>query len=112
MTIHIPYLPELLLFLEETQCVQKRTQTDYQKVLSSFYNFLQLEQKNYLEPINISTSDIRKYITYLVEEKQLKISTVNKHISKIKGYFDFLERIGKVGVDPAAKLKRLPNQNQ
>lgn len=112
MTIHIPYLHELYLYLEDTQHVQKQTQTDYHKVLSSFYRFLQFEQKNYLEPINISSSDIRKYITYLLDEKQLKISTVNKHISKIKGYFDFLERIGKVGVDPAAKLKRLPNQNQ
>lgn len=77
----------------------------YEKILKQFFSYLSYEYQAIKEPYQISSSDIKNYLTSQ-HEKGKSLSTINKELAILKTFFHYLWEINKVSVDPAVKIKR------
>ena len=82
-----------LEYLEYQRHYSKYTIDNYQKDLEDYFLYLKRENLSYLK---IQYSDIRFYLSYLKEEKCAKATTINRHLSALRGFYQFLLREGKV----------------
>jgi len=57
--------------------------------------------------VKISTDDIREYIGYLFDERNLKDSSVQTHINVLRSFFCWLNTEGIIRKNPMAKIKSL-----
>lgn len=78
----------------------------YVKEVNYFFAFLDFKYKRKKELYEITSKDIRDYL----EDKKIKGSkpvTINKYITILKSFFDYLWTINKIPVDPSSKIKRI-----
>lgn len=81
------YITDFLTFLKIEKNLAKNTLESYAFDIQSFYNFLTSQN---LENINkIDTTIIRHYIL-TIRSKGIKISSMQRQMSSIRGLFDFL----------------------
>ncbi|WP_027414726.1 tyrosine-type recombinase/integrase [Aneurinibacillus terranovensis] len=86
------------------------TVASYMMEMTMFFAWLARLYPN-LEVYQIGYRIVTRYIEEEVKSGK-QISTVNKKITSLKAYFHFLWVTGKIGMDPCAKLKRLPNTSE
>lgn len=89
----------------EDKGYSKETVGSYEKVIKQFFNYIQSTYPDNKEPFQISSKDIKSYLS-LQKEKEKSISTLNKELAILKTLFNYLWEIDKVTVDPAVKIKR------
>lgn len=86
-------LEKYLSYLEYQRHYSKYTVDNYQKDLEDYLAYLEREHLHYLK---IEYSDIHFYLTYLTDEKKEKSSTICRHLSALRGFYNFLVKEEKV----------------
>jgi len=76
----------------------------YQKDLAQFNEFL---KENDIELINVSIKNVRTWLVQISEN--LTANSVNRKLSSVKAYFNFLQKKGVVKTNPA---KHIPSQKK
>ncbi len=97
-------LEKYLSYLKYQRQYAKDTLLNYQIDLEEYLVFLKKEEVLYL---NVETSDIRFYLSYIKEEKKNKNRTVNRKLSAIRGFYSFLEQEEKINTNPFKMVKNL-----
>ena len=88
------------------------TDTNYELDLNNYESYLKSKRKNYL---NIKYKDVMEYISYLKEECNLESTSINRHLSAIRSFYNYLIREGKIESNPFKLIKgpknakKLPN---
>ncbi len=82
-----------LEYLEYQRHYSKYTIDNYEKDILDYFSYLEKENINYLE---IEYSDIRFYLGYLKEEKKEKATTINRHLSALRGFYQYLVKEKKI----------------
>lgn len=90
----------------ENKGYSRETLISYEKVIGQFFSYLTILYPENKEPFQISSKDIKDYMA-AQEEKEKSPSTINKELTIIKSFFNYLWEIDKVPVDPAVKIKSL-----
>lgn len=90
----------------EHKAYSQETITSYEKVIGQFFSFLTTLYPENKEPYQISSKDIKNYMM-AQEKKEKSPSTINKELTIIKSFFNYLWEIDKVPVDPAVKIKSI-----
>ena len=87
----------------------------YKGDLKQFFDFLDLEKEKIQEISKIQRKDIRRFLTYLAEEKGNEASSRGRKITSLKAFFNFLKREEIIQVNPTVEIpspkrsKKLPN---
>lgn len=76
-----------------------KTIKDYRAVLEKFV------AKVDKHPSQITVDDIRSYITYLLDERELKKSSVQTHVNTIRSFFSWLDMEDIIKKNPMRKIK-------
>lgn len=105
---NVPY--GFIKHLEDKGYSQK-TLIGYQRTLSIFFGYLNKKYKKALEPFQISSGDIKEFLQYRIDEGTT-LNTVNKDLSILKTFFNYLWEIDKVPVDYAVKIPRFKDENK
>lgn len=87
-----PYQIDFVRFLRHQQ-LASATITSYNQSLSEFFSFLTTTNTGFADhPTvnNIFDRDIEAYLTWLTDQQQAKATTINKILSQINRYFQFL----------------------
>lgn len=111
----MPHQKEFLKFMEVYRKASKATLLNYPLDLKSFYDFSGGK-------ININKTTIDGYVEFLLQEKKEARSTINRRLSCLKSYFNFLyneeilernpgEKIRFLKKD-ANKIKKIPKQEK
>lgn len=90
----------------EDKSKSHETINSYVKEINYFFSFLDFKYSKQKELFEITSRDIKDYL----EDKRKKGSktvTINKHITILKSFFDYLWTINKVPIDPCEKIKRI-----
>ena len=88
------------------------TDTNYEIDLNNYESYLKNKRKSYL---NIKYKDVLDYIAYLKEECNLESTSINRHLSSIRSFYNYLIREEKIDTNPfklikgPKKAKVLPN---
>ncbi|MEM5014005.1 site-specific integrase [Niallia taxi] len=90
----------------ENKGYSRETLISYEKVIGQFFSYLTILYPENKEPFQISSKDIKDYMV-TQKEKEKSPSTINKELTIIKSFFNYLWEIDKVPVDPAVKIKSL-----
>lgn len=91
-------------YLEE-QGYSDKTVGSYIFAINSFFHYLDSTYKQSKELYEIKPSDIKGFLEKLLEQGS-NVSTVNKHLTILKGFFDYLWEQNTIPVDPTVKIKR------
>lgn len=86
-------LERFLESLEYQRHYSQYTVDNYQKDILEYLDFLEREGLHYLK---IEYSDLKYYLAYLSEEKKEKATSINRHLSALRGFYNFLLKEGKV----------------
>ncbi|MEY8742054.1 tyrosine-type recombinase/integrase [Bacillales bacterium AN1005] len=90
----------------ENKGYSRETLISYEKVIGQFFSYLTILYPENKDPFQISSKDIKNYMV-AQEEKEKSPSTINKELTIIKSFFNYLWEIDNVPVDPAVKIKSL-----
>ncbi len=93
-------MEEYYLYLRTEKKLGENTITSYKFDLENFNNFF--KNRNI---ININKEDIIKYIEYL--NKNQSIGSINRHISSLKGFYNYLLEEGKIKISPLEEITAL-----
>ena len=81
------HLESFLDYLKYEKHYSTNTIFSYQNDLVEYFNYLEKEHLNYLK---VEYSDIRFYLIYLKDDLKLKNVSVNRKLSSIRGFYNFL----------------------
>lgn len=95
-------------FLEhlENKGYSQDTIQSYEKVIKSFFGYLSYVYKKDVDLIEISPADIKKYLKEQLNRKK-SIPTINKELSILKTFFNYLWEKNLITIDPAVKIKAM-----
>lgn len=82
----------------------KDTILAYKNDLKQFLNFMLSIKKNINE---IEEIDIEKYIVFLKNEEHLNVTSINRKLSALRNFFDYLIKEGVINSNPAKQTKNL-----
>lgn len=97
------YLDEYYLFLKTEKKLGDATIFSYRLDLDAFYDYFKGE-------INLNEEDLIKYLTHL--KKSLSARSVNRHISSLKGFYNFLLEENKITVSPLENISILKTEKK
>ena len=80
-------LEQFLDYLKYQRNYSDYTILNYEKDLHEYFNYI---EKEALELNNIEYNDIRFYLRYLKEDKKEKNSTICRHLSALKTFYNYL----------------------
>lgn len=83
----------------------EQTIRGYMTTLDMFFAFLDKLYGKQKEVYEINPSDIKDFLKDRLQEGN-EIKTINKHLSILKNFFDYLWRKEKISYDPTVKIKR------
>jgi integrase/recombinase XerC len=101
-------------YLQHEKRFSEHTVLAYRTDISQFYNFLRDQNDDTIDLIDVSYQDVRAWVVELMLGA-LNARTVNRKISTLRSFYNFLKRKAVVSVNPTAKIrapkigKRLPN---
>lgn len=78
----------------------------YTKTINQFFAYMDNFYNKKIELHEIKPSDIKNFLHNKLEHSKNSISTLNKHLTILSSFFDFLWENNKIIIDPAAKIKR------
>ena len=90
--------------LKAERNLAKNTIIAYKGDLNQFFNFLDLEKEKIQEINEIQRKDIRRFLTYLAEEKANGPSSRGRKITSLKTFFNFLKREEIIQVNPTENM--------
>lgn len=108
------FLDEFLNFLEHQKKYSENTIISYRTDLNRFDEYLATRKKDYR---TLDYSDVTDYLVYL-SSKNMKSTSVNRHLSSIRSFYEFLIKQKIMDNDPfnlvkgPKKEKKLPNYLQ
>lgn len=82
----------------------KHTIINYVSDLNKFFDFIGKDIKK------VTKKDIQKYVRYLEDEKELKVTSINRKIVSVKQFIDFINDSFQVGV--MVKIEQVKEQEQ
>lgn len=94
-----------LLYLQNELRYSSHTIVAYEKDLQDFVEFL-LKTENALPLTQVKKLHLRNFIIYL-SEQNLQSKSINRKISSLKRYYNFLLKNGLIQQSPASTLKNL-----
>ncbi len=89
MTGKIKELPSYLEYLEYHRNYSIKTVDNYSRDLENYENYLEENNLNYKK---ITYNDARQYLIYLSETQKLKASSLGRHISALRSFYNYLVR--------------------
>lgn len=95
---YMNYLDDYIIFLKTEKKLGVNSITSYEFDLDSFFKFFTLDV------VNCTKNDILGYIGSL---KGSSVSTINRHISSLKGYFNYLLENNYIRVNPMEDISTL-----
>lgn len=107
-------IDEFLEYLEYQKKYSENTISAYQKDLEDYSSYVAERRTNYK---NMTYSDVTDYMIYL-RSKKLSSTTMNRHLSSIRSFYNFLLKKNRVDSSPfnlisgPKKEKKLPNYLQ
>lgn len=93
---------QYLEYLEYQKGYSKKTVDSYELDLEKFEKYLQKESLNYK---NVTYNDARIYLMYLTDQEHLKATSISRHISTLRSFYNFLLREEKVSTNVFSLLK-------
>ncbi|ALC81197.1 MULTISPECIES: tyrosine-type recombinase/integrase [Bacillus] len=94
----------------ESKLYSNETIKSYIPVIETFHKIVNQQNARELLPHEINPSDIKHFLEFNRKNGHTD-RTINKELSILKKYFDYLWSIDKVPVDPTVKLKRTKIQD-
>ena len=75
----------------------------YAKDLSMFQEFLE-EQNPDSSWTAVEAGDVREWVIYLLDERKMEASSVNRRLSALPSFYKYLRRVGLVSINPMEKV--------
>lgn len=75
----------------------------YAKDLSMFQEFLE-EQNPNSSWTAVEAEDVREWVIYLLDERKMEASSVNRRLSALRSFYKYLRRVGLVNINPMEKV--------
>ncbi len=97
------YLEDYIGYMVAERGAAPATVRAYRNNLLKYHEFL-TEQRGIATAEEVQRADIAAYIAFLSEERKFRPSTMDQHISVIKGYHRFLVREGFCSKDPSQTI--------
>lgn len=97
------YLEDYIGYMVAERGAAPATVRAYRNNLLRYHGFL-MEKRGISNADEVQRTDISTYVAFLLEEKKFRPSTMEQHISVIKGYHRFLVREGFCGKDPSQTI--------
>ncbi|WP_214484492.1 site-specific integrase [Bacillus sp. SM2101] len=99
-------------YLREQKKRSELTIDEHVRQITFFFNYLiqKYSKEKVKELYEINSRDVKDYLN-MKKSRGLKPKTINKILAILKSYFDYLERVGKVPIDPAVKIPYLPTDS-
>ena len=93
-------LDSYLRFIQTEKGLSRNTANSYKRDITSFINWLNHQKV----PLKKSSNDnAEQFIRYLVQQDQTA-SSINRKISSLKGFFNYLMNINSIGKNPFAEV--------
>lgn len=103
------YLKEFEDYLLLEKNYSEHTINAYLKDFQEFYTFLSCDAP--VDMLSVIYDDVRKWIVFLMKQKKSN-RTINRKLSSLKAYFNFLQKIHIISISPLAKHKTLKQQKK
>lgn len=88
-----------------------RTVDDYAAVVVQFFSHIDSQQSGEeLELFEIRSRHIRAFLDKKREQDNNELTTINKNLTILKNFFNFLWEDGQIPIDPAGKMKHQKTQ--
>ena len=106
------YIEEFIEYIRIERNYSDYTETNYLIDLEQFEDYLKNNKVNFK---NIKYKEITEYIMYLKEVKKVKPTTINRHLSALRSFYNFLLKENIITSNPfkivkgPKKEKKLPN---
>jgi len=106
MTFKFNFTYDFEQYLIHERKFSPTTLNQYTYTVEMFFNHLKHKyKKSFIDPIEVQPKDIRGFLEERITAGT-SISTVNRYVSNIKTFFDYLWSKGKIVIDPAVKIER------
>jgi integrase/recombinase XerC len=92
-----------LKYLEAERNYSSATIESYAKDLSMFQEFLE-EQNPKASWTAVEAEDVREWVIYLMDERKMSASSVNRRLSAMRSFYKYLRRVGRVSINPMEKV--------
>lgn len=105
MTNQIPYKEPFVTFLKNEKNLSKITITRIVESSNHFWNFY-YTNSNFTPLIkDISSNDVREYLNFMEQNLKLKTTTINKHLSYLRHYLNYLYEHNLIDKYPLTQIK-------
>lgn len=101
------YLSSFINYLKFEKRSSQHTISSYQRDIEQFNSFLTLVHKKLLQA---TYRDVRLWVAELMKENQPK--TINRKISALKSFYNFLLKRGDLKINPAANMSNVKEAKQ
>lgn len=89
----------------EMMKINNYTELSIKKYESDLNMFIQYFSNKKYKLQDIETEDIKKYLTFILEEEKLSINTVKHKRQVIKGFFDYYFQQEVININPYSNIK-------
>lgn len=100
-----PYQREFISYCSTIKKLSKLSLFDTDKCISTFWSYYEVNSITEARLDNITLSDIKDFLAQLDQKLNFTIRTINKYISYIKQYFNYLYTTQKIKTYPIASLR-------
>ena len=90
-------IDEFILYMSTERNYSDNTECNYAIDLTEYEHYLYTKHRNYL---NINYKDIIEYTKHLKEEKNLNSTSINRHLSSLRSFYNFLIIKNKISTNP------------
>lgn len=99
-------IDDFIEYIKKERNYSDYTETNYMIDLDNYSDYINEKRISYK---NITYKQITEYIKYLKEEKELNSTSINRHLSSLRSFYNYLIRIGNINNNPF-KLVRGPKK--
>lgn len=106
------YIDKYIQYLRVQRNYSNNTETNYLLDLDNYQDYL---KKHRISFKNINYKDVTQYTKYLKEEKKLNSTSINRHLSSIRSFYNYLVRENIIEINVFKMIKgpknpiKLPN---
>lgn len=100
-----PYQHEFIKYCSNVKKLSDLSLVDTDKCISTFWTYYEVNSINEAKLDNITLADIKDFLAQLDQNLNFTIRTINKYISYIKQYFNYLYTTQKIVNYPIANLR-------
>lgn len=99
-------IDDFIEYIKKERNYSDYTETNYMIDLDNYSDYINKKRISYK---SITYKQITEYIKYLKEEKELNSTSINRHLSSLRSFYNYLIRIGNINNNPF-KLVRGPKK--